>query len=139
MGPGSTITFRQREKEGPVIATAECYEGKEGSSKIQMIESNSTILLDHIPRKLLVISAKTTFVVAGRKYCWKGYNTLFDEKTDRLIAQFTPVEGDDNVTGELIVGTDKADIETLIIMSAFIMRHRSEARRRAVYLSSECC
>jgi hypothetical protein len=118
-----------------VIATAETCEEKQGSSKIQMTETSTTIALEHIPRRMLVVPPKTTFTAGGKKYYWKGYTDLFDESTDKLLAQYSPVEveGPDSKTGELLIteGVDK-QINDLAVISAIVQQHRSEARKRAV-------
>ena len=83
---------------------------------------------------MIVLSPKTTFSVAANKYYWKGYTDLFEEKTDKLVAQLTSIEGDDDKTGELIVTeSDNKQLNDLVIISAFIMQQRSNARKRAVF------
>jgi hypothetical protein len=118
-----------------VIATADPCEEKQGSSKIQMTEASTTISLEHIPRRMLVVPPKTVFTVEGKKYYWKGYTDLFDETTDKLLAQYEPIEneGPDSKTGELLIteGVDK-EINDLAIISAVVQQQRSEARKRAV-------
>lgn len=118
-----------------MIATAETCEEKQGTSKIQMIETSTTIGLEHIPRRMLVLPPKTVFTVGDKKYHWKGYTDLFEESTDKLLAQYSPVEveGSDNKTGELLIteGVDK-QINDLTVISAIVQQQRGEARRRAV-------
>jgi len=116
-----------------VIATAHLCEEKQGSSKIEMDETSTTVVLEHLPRRMIVLSPKTAFALAGNKYYWKGYTDLFEEKTDKLLAQLISIEGDDDKTGELIVSEgDNKQFNDLVIISAFIMHQRSEARKRAV-------
>jgi hypothetical protein len=132
VGPGKTLTFHRGQQTGPVIATAECCEEKQGSSKIQLVESSTTVSLEHIPRRMVMLNPKTSFVVDGNKYYWKGYTDLFDEKTDKLVAQYSPIEAD-NKTGELIVTEgSKKNLNDLVVISAFILQRRSDARKRAV-------
>lgn len=139
-GPGNDLTFHRGDKTGPVIATADCCQDKQGSSKIQMLESSTTVTLEHIPRRALILSPKTTFSVGDDKYYWKGYSDLFDEKKDRLLAQYqaSSVEGADNKIGHLSVAEgDDTMLNDLVVISAFIMQQRADARKRAVYIASQ--
>jgi Family of unknown function (DUF6593) len=135
MGPGNTITFHEGQKDGPVIATAEPCKDKQGSSKIQYGKPESTIALEHLPRRMLVLSPKTVFTFDDKKYYWKGYSDLFEEKTDKLVAQYTPkmTEGADPFTGSLLVTEgNRKQLDDLIVVSTAVMQQRSDARRRAV-------
>ena len=135
MGPGKLITFHRGGKTGSVIATADVCPEKQGSSKIQYTEPESTIALEHLPRRMMVLPPKTSFTLDGKKYYWKGYTDLFEEKTDKLFCQYYPntAESADPHTGSLLVseGNDKK-LDDMIIISAVVMQHRSEARKRAV-------
>lgn len=119
---------------GPVIATADCCEEKQGSSKIEMVEFSTTVSLDHIPRRMVVLSPKTSFAVDGKKYYWKGYTDLFEDKTDKLVAQYLPsLNGGAENIGELIVTeSDNKQLNDLVVISTVVMQHRSQARERAV-------
>lgn len=133
MGPGKTITFHRGEKAGPVIATAECCEEKQGSSKIEMVEPSTTVSLDHIPRRMAILPPKTTFTFDGNKYHWKGYTDLFEEKSDKLLAQYqSSVEGTEKIGQLVVTEGDNKQLNDLVIISAIVLQHRSEARTRAV-------
>ena len=135
MGTGSTIAFHRGGKTGHVIATAECCEEKKGTSKIQMVEVSKTVDLEHSPRRLVVIPPKTTFSFDGNEYSWKGYTDLFDENKVRLIAQYNPtlIENADNKIGQFLIREgDTKKLTDLIVFSAFVVQHRSDARKRAV-------
>jgi hypothetical protein len=135
MGPGNTITLHRGGKTGAVIATAEPCQEKQGSSKIQYTEPESTIVLDHLPRRMIILPPKTSFTLDDKKYYWKGYTDLFEEKTDKLVCQYAPktAEGSDPNTGKLVVseGNDKK-LDDIIVISTVVMQQRSEARKRAV-------
>ena len=136
MGPGSMVTFHRGEKTGPVIATADCCQEKQGSSKIEMVEPPTTVVLDHLPRRMLVLPPKTTFTFDGKKYYWKGYTDMFEEKTDKLLGQYLPAsnEGADPGTGHLVVAEDdNKQLSDLVVISAVVMQQRSDARKRAVF------
>jgi hypothetical protein len=134
---GKTLTIRRGGKEGPTIAVAECCEDKQGSSKIQLEESSTTVDLEHVPRRALVFPPKTTLTIDEREYYWKGYTDLFDKKSDKLVAQYHSFEAGDKV-GEILIAEGKKDeprsknFQDVVIISAFIMQHRSSARARAV-------
>ena len=136
MGPGNAITFHRGGKAGVVIATADPCQEKQGSSKIQFTEPSSTIILEHLPRRMIILPPKTSFTFDGKKYYWKGYTDLFEEKTDKLVSQYysKAEEGADPNTGSLLVteGNDK-QLDDMIVISAVVMQQRSEARKRAVY------
>lgn len=135
MGPGSSITFHRGEKSGPVIATADCCQEKQGSSKIEMIETSTNVVLEHLPRRMIVLPPKTSFTISGKKYYWKGYTDLFEEKTDKLLAQYQPTltEGSEPCTGQLIIAEGaNFQLNDLIVISSIVMQQRSEARKRAV-------
>ena len=136
MGPGDTVTLHRGGKGGPVIATADPCHEKQGSSKIKCNDPECTISLEHIPRRMMgIFPPKTTFSIDDKKYYWKGYTDVFEEKGDKLTAQFTPkaAEGADPNTGHLLM-TEGSDETTrgIIILSTVVMQGRSEARKRAV-------
>ena len=136
MGPGDTITLRRGGKDGAVIATGDPCHEKQGSSKINCTNPESTISLEHIPRRMMgMLPPKTTFSIGEKKYYWKGYTDVFEEKGDKLAAQFTPpsAEGADPNTGRLLM-TEGSDDSTraVIVLSTIVMLGRSEARKRAV-------
>jgi hypothetical protein len=99
-----------------------------------MVEFSTTVSLDHIPRRMVVLSPKTSFTVDGKKYYWKGYTDLFEEKTDKLVAQYlSSLNGGAENIGELIVTeSDNKQLNDLVVISAVVMQHRSQARERAV-------
>jgi hypothetical protein len=135
MGPGKTVTFRRGGKDGPVIATADPCHEKQGSSKIEMASPSTTVVLEHLPRRMLVFPPKTSFSVDNNKYYWKGYTDLFEEKSDRLFAQYQPSLTGENEpnTGQLLVNdVDNKFLTDLIVASAVVMQQRSDARKRAV-------
>jgi hypothetical protein len=137
MGTGDTITFHRGGKTSPVLATAECCQEKQGSSKIEFVEPSSTVVLEHLPRRMIVLPPKTTFKIGDRSFYWKGYTDLFEEKTEKLYAQYTPkmTDGAETTTGQLLViETDDQKINDLAVISTVIMQQRSDARRRAVYI-----
>lgn len=134
MGPGDTISLHRGGKTGPVIATADPCHEQQGSSKINCTDPESTIVLEHVPRRMLgLLSPKTKFSIGDKKYYWKGYTDVFEEKTDKLVAQYTVVGADAN-TGNLLTteGNDETTRE-ILVLSTILMQGRSEARRRAVY------
>lgn len=73
-----------------IVATASYCQDKVGTSKIDFSDSATTI---HSARRFSLSPPKTTFAVDGKEYYWKGYNDLFEKKTDKLIAQYSLVEG----------------------------------------------
>jgi hypothetical protein len=132
MGP--TISLHRGGKDGPVLATADPSHEVHGSSKIHCTDPESTIVLEHVPGHGmgLVFPPKTHFSIGDKKYYWKRYNDVFEEKTDRLVAQFT-AEGMDANSGNLLTmeGNDETTRE-ILVLSTVLMQGRSEARKRAV-------
>lgn len=125
--------FHRGEETGAVIATANICEEKQGSSEVEMAELSSTVSLQHMPRKMLIVPPKTFFSYNGNKYYWKGYSDFFAEKTDKLLAQYQPATDDSSDKfGELIVSEGDKGLIDLIVVSAFIVQRRSDARKRAV-------
>jgi len=135
MGPGTSVSFHRGDKDGSVIATADPCKEKQGSSKVQFHEPDMTINLEHLPRRMMILPPKTSFVKDGKGYYWKGSSDLFEEKTNKLIAQYLPkmVDSADPMTGNLILteGNDK-QLDDLIVISTVVMQQRSDARKRAV-------
>lgn len=134
-GPGKTITFHRGGKEGKVIATAETCEDKQGTSRIEFVESSTKVALEHLPRRMVgILPPKTTFEVEGKKYHWKGYTDLIDESNNKLVAQYTAIEleGSDNKTGNLVISEGEEKIFDLAVFSTMVQQHRSDARTRAV-------
>ena len=135
MGTGNTITFHRGGKTAPVLATAECCQEKQGSSTIQFVEPSTTVVLEHLPRRMIVLSPKTTLKIDDKSYYWKGYTDLFEEKTDKLVAQYTPkmTDGVETTTGQLLViETTDQMINDSVVISTILMQQRSDARKRAV-------
>jgi len=133
MGPGDTITLHRGGKAGPVLATADPCHEQQGTSKITCTDPESAVILQHIPRRMLgLLSPKTKFSVGEKKYYWKGYTDVFDEKTERLVAQFTP-EGTEANAGNLLTMEGIEDTTlSVLVLSTVLMQGRSEARKRAV-------
>ena len=133
-GPGKTITLRRGHRDGSVVATGEVCEDKQGSSEVKMGDE-VTVTLEHVPRRMLMLPAKTTFAIDGKKYYWKNYTDLFDASNDKLIAQYSPVEVEnkENKTGDLLITEDEmTGLRDLVVISAIILQQRADARKRAV-------
>jgi len=136
-GPGKIITLRRGDRDGSVVATGEVCEDKQGSSEVKLGD-DVTVALEHIPRRMLMLPAKTTFAINGKKYYWKNYTDLFDASTDKLIAQYTPIEVEtkDSKTGDLLITEDQmTGLRDLVVISAIVLQQRADARKRAVILS----
>jgi len=133
MSTENTMVVHRDGKDGPVIATTEACQDKMGSSKIQMASSDTTITLVHTARAFSLGSPKTAFTVNGKEYEWKGYNTLVEKKTGRLVAQYSPVEKDD-LYGNLVFAKGDQFRTDMIVLSTLVLQQRAAARIRAVRL-----
>jgi hypothetical protein len=145
MGSGHASSLHRGDQSGPVICETELCEEKQGTSKIELKGPHApvTISLEHIPRRALIFPPKTTFIVDGKDYYWKGYSDVFDQKTDKLVAQYHVHEGSGDIVAELLLVNDKKMdkdkkqlLYDVIVTSTFLMQQRSEARTRAVCLYS---
>jgi len=87
--------------------------------------------LEHVPRRLLFFSPKASFTFDGKKYSWKGLHNLFEEKTNRLVAQYQPT-GSNNRLGQLSVSDGDQDFTDMVVVTAFVLQRSSDARKRAV-------
>jgi hypothetical protein len=130
--------LRRGQQDGPVVATVEACEDKQGSSDVKLADA-VTISLEHVPRWMLVLPPKTTFTIDGKKQYWKGCTDLFEEATNKLVAQYTPIEaeGKDDKTGELLITEDQeAGLRELVVIGSITLQQRAEARKRAVLLAT---
>ena len=133
------LTF-YRDSNGPLIATAEYCQDKQGTSTIHMVEPSAEILLEHAPRKLLVIPPKTSFSLDGIKYCWHGYSNLYRDDVYSLAAQYKPIspKKHDQKVGQLLIRGYDSHFINVVVISSFILQQRSEARKRKVIPSRIC-
>ena len=118
-----------------MFATAEACEEKQGTSTIELTESNTKVILEHHPRRMAgILPPKTTFEADGKKYYWKGYTDLIHEGDNKLVAQYTAIEieSPDNKTGDLVISEGQETIFGIIVISAIVQQQRSNARKRAV-------
>ena len=126
------MTIHRGHKEGLIIATTQCCQDKEGSSEITLPESSTAVVLTHSARRFSMSPPKTTFVIDGKDYEWKGYSDLFEKKTGRLVAQYSPAENSDSKFGSLVFTKGDQHRTDMIVASALVLQQRSEARKRAV-------
>jgi len=131
----NTMVVHRDSKDGPVVATTEACQEKLGSSKIKMAGSDTTITLAHTARAFSIGSPKTAFTVDGKEYEWKGYNTLVEKKTGRLVAQYSPVDKDD-LYGNLVFAKGDQFRTDMIVLSTLVLQQRAAARVRAVHLDT---
>jgi hypothetical protein len=96
-------------------------------------DSATTVILTHSARRFSLSPPKTTFTVNGKEYYWKGYNDLFERKSDKLIAQYSRVEGVDDKFGTIVFGKADKFLTDVILVSSFVLQQRSDARKRAVF------
>ena len=132
LGTDNAITVHRGAKDGPIAATAEVCPDKEGSSKITFPDSGTTVVLTHSSRLFSMGAPKTTMTVGGKDYEWKGYNTLTEKKTGRLVAQYSPMENDENKFGSLVFTKGDQLRTDMIVVSTLVLEQRSAARKRAV-------
>lgn len=90
------------------------------------------MILTHLARRFSFSSPKTTFTVGGREYYWKGYNNLFQKRPNKLIAQYSAVEGVDGKLGTIVFGKADKLLTEIIVVSSLVLQQRSSARKRAV-------
>jgi hypothetical protein len=97
-------------------------------------DSATTVILTHSARRFSLSPPKTTFTVNGKEYYWKGYNDLFEKKSDKLVAQYSRVEGVDDKFGTIVFGNLADEFLTdVILVSSFVLQQRSDGRKRAVF------
>ena len=128
MESGKSLTFHRGPKTGPIIARTECCQEKRGSSKIHIVESSTEILLEHVPRRFIVLPPKTTFSADGIKYFWTGSTELYRDDTSTMVAQYhsTLIKNNTQKIGQLLVRWADSHFLDVAVISSFLLQQRPD-------------
>ena len=141
MGKYNKFRLHWGDETGQVIATGIICREKRGSTNIQMIESSRIVNLEHTPRRLLLISPKTTFSINGHKYRWIGDSNVFENKTNCLVGQYYAnlARGEEDKIGTLLLREGKNELTHMVVISALVLQARSIKHNHAVFHVTFLC
>lgn len=121
------LTIREWHDSGPIIATADICQDKEGITEIEFNEQKITIQLRHGYHQVPRIHTATSFAYNGSGFWWERHSELYrkDRDDSTLIAIFYPSSASERV-GTIEVICDGERMSGMTIITSMILLKRAE-------------
>ena len=129
------MSVHRGDENGPVIATAEAFQGKDGITEIQLTEQEAVVPIRHKHHTLPLMHGNTYFRVNGKQYQWKKHNELIEQDGGTVIARFQGIsEKDSRELGTLTVTQEGAQLVDLAVITSLIDQERADEGKWKVRL-----
>jgi hypothetical protein len=115
---------------GPVIATTDSSEGKDGLTEIHMAEAGSTIPIRHKHETIPHTHGSSFFTVGGKHYYWRKRHDLIEEGTNNVLAAFHPARGSTH-QGTLYIFPSAEHMKDIVVISALMDQERVDDKKKA--------
>jgi len=122
------VAIHRGDSNGPVIATAASFEGKDGITDIEMTELGATVPIRHKHHTLPMTHGSTYFRADGKQYRWKKHEQLVDEDTGTVLAVFYPARGSPHL-GSLHITPAGEKLRDLAVITALVDQERSDEKK----------
>ena len=127
------ISIHRGNATGPVIATADSFQGKNGITEIQLPELSTVVPVRHKHHTLPFLHGHTFFKVDGKQYQWKRHKELVEEGGHVVLAKFhASHDKNSRNLGSLIITPEGQSIANLAIITYMIDQERSDEGRLKV-------
>ena len=120
-----SISIHRGDLTGPVIATADSFQGRNGITEIQLTEVSAVVPIRHKHHTLPFMHGHSFFKVEGKQYQWKKHNELVEEGSHVVLAKFQrSPEKNSRKLGSLIITPEGQSILNLAVITCLIDQER---------------
>lgn len=126
------ISIHRGDATGPVIATADSFQGKDGITEIAMVENEAIMPIRHRHHTLPMMHGSSYFRVDGKQMQWKKHTELIDDNGN-VLARFEAVTEDSNKVGRLVVTQEGQQRADLVMITCLIDQERADEGKYKVY------
>lgn len=126
------ISIHRGDANGPVIATADSFQGRDGITEIAMLETEAIVPIRHRHHSLPMMHGSSYFRVDGKQMQWKKHTELIDDNGN-VLARFEGVTEDSHKVGRLVItqqGQQRAD---LAMITCLIDQERADEGKYKVF------
>jgi|SRR5271154_2760612 len=127
------ISIHRGDASGPVIATADSFQGKDGITEIAMLETQAVVPIRHRHRSLPLMHGSSYFRVDGKQMQWKKHQELIDDNGN-VLARFEGVAEESHKVGRLVITQDGQQRADLAIITCLIDQERADEKKYSVCL-----
>ena len=134
------ISIHRGDVTGPIIATADSFQGKNGITEIQLTEVSAVVPIRHKHHSLPFMHGHTFFKVEGKQYQWKRHDELVEQGNKVILAKFhASHEKNSSQLGSLIITPEGQSIANLAVITYLIDHERSDEGKWkvSIYLKFE--
>ena len=119
------ISIHRGDASGPVIATADSFQGKDGITEIAMLETEAIVPIRHRHHTLPMMHGSTYFRVDGKQMQWKKHQELIDDNGN-VLARFEGVAEESHKVGRLVITQDGQQRADLAVITCLIDQERAD-------------
>jgi hypothetical protein len=133
------MLIHRGDKGGPVIATADLSQAKEGISVIEFQEPQSVVHLAHVRHRLPLTHANTYFTFGGKKYHWKAHAALIEDDTRICLAAHHTINlgGPRHRLGSIVLTNEGMKMRDLVAVTLLVERARSDEEKLEVRICTK--
>jgi hypothetical protein len=129
------ISIHRGDATGPVIATADSFQGKDGITEIQFTELGTTIPIRHRHPTLPLMKGSTFFRADNKQFSWKKHRELVEESNDVVLARYDehkePTEN--HKLGTLFVTPEGQFMSDVIVITCIVDQERADEGKWKVH------
>jgi len=121
------VAVHRGDGNGPLIAATESFQGKDGITELEMVDTASVVPLRHKHHSLPLMSGYAAFRVNDKQYEWKKHRELVEVGTKAVLARFDAnKDKESNTNGRLIVLEAGRDMMDLIVVTCLVNQERKD-------------
>lgn len=123
---------------GPIIAATESFQGKDGITEIEMVETATVVPIRHKHHILPLMPGYAAFKVNGKSYEWKKHRELKALGSDDILANFEANrDKESNTLGRLVALEAGREILDLVVITCLVdQERRDEGKWKACQFKS---
>lgn len=131
------ISIHRGDVSGPVIATTESFQGKDGLTEIKLVDPPAVVPIRHKHHTLPLMHGHTQFKVDGKQYQWKKHMELVEEGRKVILARYNAIQGDKDARniGTLTVTPEGQGMLNLAVITCLIDHERADEGKWKVRIS----
>ena len=120
-----TISVRRGDAGGPVIATADSFQGRDGITEIAMVETEAIVPIRHKHHTLPMMHGSSYFRVDGKQMQWKKHKELIDDN-ENVLARFEGIAEESHKVGRLEITQEGQQRVDLAVITCLIDQERAD-------------
>lgn len=124
------VEIHSGDKNGPIIATADSFLGKDGVTDLQLTDGG-VFSVRHKHHTIPLTHGSSSFSAGGKNYIWRKHYDLIEEGTNTVLAVIHPARGSSHL-GTLYIFPAGNKIKDLIVLTALVdtERHNVDKSRK---------